>query len=95
MRWLQLCLMLPSITILQNCWAMPSVLIQENFGDFDVPYRRDLVKGWHPPPGEFPLPETPGLGIELDDAVCARHPYKRSSFPSLWDDRWLKEFTKG
>lgn len=75
-------------------WATPSVMVQENFGDFDVPWRRDLVKGWHPPPGDIPLPERPGLGIELDDAVCARHPYKRSSFPSLWDDRWLKEFTR-
>jgi galactonate dehydratase len=75
-------------------WATPSVLIQENFGDFDVPWRRDLVKGWHPPPGEFTPPDRPGLGVELDDAVCAQHPYKKSSFPSLWDDRWLKEFTK-
>jgi galactonate dehydratase len=75
-------------------WATPSVVIQENFGDYDVPWRRELVKGWHPPAGEFPLPQRPGLGLELDDAVCARHPYKRSSFPSLWDDRWFKEFTK-
>jgi galactonate dehydratase len=75
-------------------WATPGVMIQENFGDYDVPWRRDLVKGWHPPAGEFSLPERPGLGLELDDAVCARHPYKKSSFPSLWDDRWLKEFTK-
>ena len=75
-------------------WANSSVLIQENFGDYDVPWRRELVKGWHPPAGEYALPDSPGLGIELDDAVCARHPYKKSSFPSLWDDRWLKEFTK-
>jgi galactonate dehydratase len=75
-------------------WATPSVLIQENFGDYDVPWRRELVKGWHPPAGEFALPDRPGLGIELDDTACARHPYKKSSFPSLWDDRWLKEFTK-
>jgi galactonate dehydratase len=76
-------------------WATPNVLVQENFGDFDVPWRRELVKGWHPTAGEYALPDRPGLGIELDDAVCARHPYKKSSFPSLWDDRWLKEFTKG
>ena len=75
-------------------WATPSVMIQENFGDFDVPWRRELVKSWHPPAGEYALPDRPGLGIELDDAICARHPYQKSSFPSLWDDRWLKEFTK-
>jgi galactonate dehydratase len=76
-------------------WATPNVLVQENFGDYDVPWRRDLVAGWHPADaGEYALPDRPGLGIGLDDAACARHPYKKNSFPSLWDNRWLKEFTK-
>ncbi len=76
-------------------WATPNVMIQENFGDYDVPWRRDLVNGWDPMDGgAYRLPDRPGLGIELDDAVCARHPYKKNSFPSLWDDRWLKDFTK-
>jgi galactonate dehydratase len=76
-------------------WATPNVRILENFGDYDVPWRRELVGGWHPSPaGAYALPERPGLGIELDDAACTRHPYRRHSFPSLWNDRWLKEFTK-
>jgi hypothetical protein len=54
-----------------------------------------LVCGWDPVRrGEFVLPEGPGLGVELDIEACARHPYRKNSFPSLWDDRWLKEFTK-
>jgi galactonate dehydratase len=76
-------------------WSTPNVRVQENFAEYDVPWRNALVHGWSPiRQGEFVLPDRPGLGIELDDAECARHPYRKNSFPSLWDDRWLKEFTK-
>ena len=76
-------------------WSTPNVLIQENFGDYDVPWRHDLVFGWNPVKnGEYALPEKPGLGIELNTALCAEHPYKKNSFPSLWDKRWLKDFTQ-
>ncbi|MEK6258338.1 MAG: mandelate racemase/muconate lactonizing enzyme family protein [Planctomycetota bacterium] len=77
-------------------WSTPHVLVQENFGDFDVPWRRDFVHGWDPcQQGEYQLPARPGLGIELNEAAMAAHPPQRNPFPSLWDDRWLKEFTKG
>jgi len=76
-------------------WATPNVTIQESFAEYDVPWRDELVCGWNPVRrGEFALPEGPGLGIELDDAVCAAHPYRPNSFPSLWDGRWLREFTQ-
>ncbi|MDE0298153.1 MAG: mandelate racemase/muconate lactonizing enzyme family protein [Candidatus Poribacteria bacterium] len=76
-------------------WSTPNVMIQENFGDYDVPWRHDLVFGWNPVMnGDFALPEKPGLGIELNTALCAEHPYKKNSFPSLWDKRWLKDFTQ-
>lgn len=76
-------------------WSTPNVMIQENFGDYDVPWRHDLVFGWNPVKnGEYALPEKPGLGIELNTALCAEHPYKKNSFPSLWDKRWLKDFTQ-
>lgn len=76
-------------------WCTPNVMIQENFADYDVAWRNELVGGWNPVRGgDFALPDRPGLGVELDDAACARHPYKKNSFPSLWDERWLKEFTK-
>ncbi len=76
-------------------WATPNVMIQENFAEYDVAWRDELVCGWNlHRAGEFLLPERPGLCIELDPAACARHPYRKNSFPSLWDGRWLKEFTK-
>ncbi len=76
-------------------WSAPHVLVQENFAEYDVPWRNELVDGWNPiRRGEFALPDKPGLGIELNLEAIARHPYQKNSFPSLWDERWVKEFTK-
>lgn len=76
-------------------WSTPQVLVQENFGDYDAPWRSDLVGGWTPmQDGRYKLPDQPGLGIALDDAACARHPFVKHAFPSLWDRRWVAEFTK-
>jgi galactonate dehydratase len=76
-------------------WSTPNVLIQENFADYDVSWRSELVHGGPAAKnGEFAAPDGPGLGVELDPATCAKHPYKKNSFPSLWDGRWIEEFTK-
>jgi galactonate dehydratase len=72
-----------------------NVLIQESFSEFDVPWRDDLVRGWNPlRKGIFQLPELPGLGLDLNEQVLAAHPYVRNSFPSLWDQNWLEQFTQ-
>jgi galactonate dehydratase len=61
-------------------WATPAVIVQENFADYDVPWRNELVCGWDPVRGgEFALPGGPGLGVELNVEACARHPYKKDS----------------
>jgi galactonate dehydratase len=76
-------------------WSTPNAMIQENFADYDVPWRHDLVYGWNPVHnGEYVLPDKPGLGIELNTALCAAHPYRKNSFPSLWDQSWIKDFTQ-
>ena len=76
-------------------WATPQVMVQENFADYDAPWRNELVSGWKPmADGRYILPDKPGLGIELDDAACARHPYVKHAFPSLWDERWVAELTR-
>jgi galactonate dehydratase len=75
--------------------STPNFFIQEAFSDFDVPWRHALVKGWNPiRNGEFPLPEGPGLGLELDDHAIAEHPYLPNAFPSLWDENWVTDFTQ-
>ncbi len=76
-------------------WSTQQVMVQENFADYDAPWRNDLVNGWTAmEDGRFKLPDKPGLGIALDDAACARHPFVKHAFPSLWDQRWVAELTK-
>jgi galactonate dehydratase len=76
-------------------WATGQVAVQEYFGDYDVPWRRDLVCGWNPiENGEYVLPTKPGLGIELNVEECAKRPAHKNPFPSLWDRSWLAELTK-
>jgi len=73
----------------------PNFMIQEAFAEFDVPWRNSLVRGWNPVHnGELLLPDKPGLGIELDEAAIADHPYVPNAFPSLWDKQWLTDFTQ-
>jgi galactonate dehydratase len=74
--------------------STPNFLIQEAFGEFDVPWRNALVRGWNPlRDGEFVLGDAPGLGLELDEDAIRDHPDVPNSFPSLWDD-WQTNFTQ-
>jgi galactonate dehydratase len=73
--------------------STPNFMVQEAFAEFDVPWRASLVRGWNPVrSGELVVPESPGLGIELDDEAVAAHPYVKNPFPSLWDGEWLTHF---
>ncbi len=75
--------------------STPNFFVQEAFADFDVPWRNRFVRGWNPiRKGEVLVPDTPGLGVELDDEAIARHPYVANAFPSLRDDRWLTDFSQ-
>ncbi|HXT60152.1 MAG TPA: mandelate racemase/muconate lactonizing enzyme family protein [Pirellulales bacterium] len=75
--------------------STPNFMIQETFSEFDVPWRSSFVKGWNPVRnGELFLDEAPGLGLELDEAALAEHPYQPNAFPSLWDSQWLTNFTQ-
>ena len=74
--------------------SCPNLMIQEAFSEFDVPWRKDLVKDQnllhH---GGFRLAEAPGLGIDINEESIAQHPYIQNPFPSLWDKEWLNQFT--
>jgi galactonate dehydratase len=75
--------------------STPNFMVQEAFGEFDVPWRNALVCGWNPlRNGEFTLPDKPGLGVDIDEEEIARHPYVKNPFPSLWDESWLTNFTQ-
>jgi galactonate dehydratase len=74
--------------------STPNFMVQEFFGDFDVPWRNSIVRGWNPVQnGELVLPEKPGLGLDIDEAIIAAHPYVQSPLPSLWDSHWLTKLT--
>ena len=75
-------------------WSTPNMRLLESFAEFDVDWRNDLVGGWNPLGGGIvALPDRPGLGLDLDTAAIAEHPYKPLSFPSLWDATWTDDFT--
>jgi galactonate dehydratase len=75
--------------------STPNFMIQEAFGEFDVPWRDQFVcgKSWLEN-GEFFLSDEPGLGLELDLDTIAAHPYVPLAFPSLWDRGWTANFTQ-
>ena len=56
--------------------TMPTFLILEYVPD-DTPARRELVReSYQLIDGYLELPARPGLGIELNEEYCARHPYQ-------------------
>ena len=75
--------------------STPNFFIQEDFSQYDVPWRNDLVRSWNPfRKGEFFLSDEPGLGLDIDEKVIANHPYQPSPFASLWHKDWLGDFTQ-
>jgi galactonate dehydratase len=75
---------------LQISALAPTLLMQEMFAPQDAPWR-DLVA--LPPivvaDGQVAIPDGPGLGIELDEAELARHPFVPRDLGLLEDDSIL------
>jgi galactonate dehydratase len=70
--------------------ATPNFKIQETFDDMVEPWVRDAVINRpvaHD--GCFALPDKPGLGVDLDEAVIAAHP-PREGFMDFWKAGWEK-----
>ncbi|ODT32331.1 MAG: mandelate racemase/muconate lactonizing protein [Kaistia sp. SCN 65-12] len=78
---------------LQLAACVENFLIQEHFDAFNEPWTRDLVT-WHPAidpaTGHLSLPDAPGLGIELNDAVAKAHPYDPRAFLNIHAEGWEK-----
>ncbi|PYM53694.1 MAG: mandelate racemase/muconate lactonizing enzyme family protein [Candidatus Rokuibacteriota bacterium] len=59
---------------LQVSAAIPNFLITEYFVNFEARGREIASPGFEVRDGYIAVPQSPGLGIELDEAVLARHP---------------------
>jgi galactonate dehydratase len=69
--------------------SSPNLRLQESFDDFAEDYVQASVPG-RPvigADGAFALPTAPGLGVTLDAAVAAEHPYRALHF-NLWAEDW-------
>ena len=68
----------------------PNFKIQEHFNDFADSWIHDVVTGLpevDPVDGCFPLPDRPGLGVEIDWDAAAEHPPVAAHF-DLFRDGW-------
>lgn len=62
---------------LQLAATIPNFCILETIA-VDVPWRREIVReSLVFSNSEIRIPDRPGLGLELDEEACARHPYVR------------------
>ena len=59
---------------LQVSAAIPNFLITEYFVNFEARGREIASPGFEVRDGYIAVPQSPGLGIELDEAALARHP---------------------
>jgi galactonate dehydratase len=76
---------------LQLAACVPNFLIQEHFDPFNDPWTRDLVT-WtpalRPDSGHLELPDSPGLGIDLDVDVALAHPYDPEAYLDVHQPGW-------
>ncbi|MGI4793842.1 MAG: mandelate racemase/muconate lactonizing enzyme family protein [Janthinobacterium lividum] len=57
--------------------TIPNFCILETIS-VDVPWRKEIVReSLKFDNGSITIPDVPGLGLELDEDACARHPYQR------------------
>lgn len=73
---------------IQLCAIAPAFLVLE-YQLAESPLYFDVAGGFQPKPvnGSFEVPETPGIGIELDDAVLRAHPYRALATNANLDPR--------
>ncbi len=69
--------------------SIPNFLIQECFDDFLVPWSRDIMRGVpRVTEGYLEPSDAPGIGVELDEAEMAKHPYGEDAFMRLFENGW-------
>lgn len=72
------------------CANIPNFLILETFADFDVAWRKDLVKSGDAvlKDGCYVVPTTPGWGYEIDEEVARAHPGSTKARLNMFEGEW-------
>ena len=72
------------------CANIPNFLILETFADFDVAWRKALVKGGEikMQGGYYMVPTAPGWGYEIDEEVARAHPGSTKARMNMFDGEW-------
>jgi galactonate dehydratase len=74
------------------CANIPNFLILETFADFDVAWRKDLVRSGNPvlEDGCYRVPSAPGWGYEIDEEVAKAHPGSTKARMNMFEGEWEK-----
>jgi len=72
------------------CANIPNFLILETFADFDVAWRKQLIKGGEiqMKDGYYAVPTVPGWGYEVDEEVARAHPGSTKARMNMFDGEW-------
>ena len=72
------------------CANIPNFLILETFADFDVAWRKDLVRSGNPvlEDGCYRVPTAPGWGYEIDEDVARAHPGSTKARMNMFEGEW-------
>lgn len=71
--------------------AMPNILIQECFDDFNINWARELFDDYPKiVDGYLEVPEKPGIGMELNESEALKYPYSPQNFLRLFEEGWEK-----
>jgi galactonate dehydratase len=76
-------------TCVQLGACTPNLLVQELFDEFNVSWEHDLID--RPPKvidGKIQIPNSPGLGVDLNWDEVEKHPYEISNFLPLFAVGW-------
>jgi galactonate dehydratase len=75
---------------LQISALAPTLLLQEMFAPLDAPWRDVVARpSIEVEEGRVGIPDGPGLGIELDESECERHPFVPRDLKLLEDESIL------
>lgn len=77
--------------------SLPNFLIHEIFDEFNEPWEKDIVtSAVEVKDGYIDIPETPGIGIDLNIQEILKHPYQQENslplFKAGWERRQKQAF---